>query len=121
MPTKSKSDFGKGVLYYPVRQMGKAAADTYAPVPTWDSTAGMSGNEIPTWDGTAGVSGDEIPTWDGTAGVSGNEIPTWDGAAGCPGMKSQLGTRTQLKKRPVYRAFPLNTIVFTINFTENLT
>lgn len=92
MPTKSKSDFGKGVLYYPVRQMGKAAADTYAPVPTWDSTAGMSGNEI----------------------------PTWDGAAGCQGMKSQLGTRTQLKKRPVYRAFPLNTIVFTINFTENL-
>ena len=107
MPTKSKSDFGKGVLYYPVRQMGKAAADTYAPVPTWDSTAGMSGNEI--------------PTWDGTAGVSGNEIPTWDGAAGCQGMKSQLGTRTQLKKRPVYRAFPLNTIVFTIIFTENLT
>ena len=93
MPTKSKSDFGKGVLYYPVRQMGKAAADTYAPVPTWDSTAGMSGNEI----------------------------PTWDGAAECPGTKSQLGTRTQLKKRPVYRAFPLNTIVFTINFTENLT
>ena len=31
MPTKSKSDFGKGVLYYLVRQMGKAAADTYAP------------------------------------------------------------------------------------------
>jgi len=93
MPTKSKSDFGKGVLYYPVRQMGKAAADTYAPVPTWD----------------------------GTTGVSGNEIPTWDGTAGCQGTKSQLGTRTQLKKRPVYRAFPLNTIVFTINFTENLT
>jgi len=67
MPTKSKSDFGKGVLYYPVRQMGKAAADTYAPVPTWDSTVGMSGNEI----------------------------PTWDGAAGCPGTKSQLGIRTQ--------------------------
>ena len=39
MPTKSKSDFGKGVLYYPVRQMGKAAADTYAPVPTWDKNA----------------------------------------------------------------------------------
>jgi len=93
MHTKSKSDFGKGVLYYPVRQMGKAAADTYAPVPTWDSTAGMSGNEIPTWDGTAGVSGNEIPTWDKNA----------------------------IKKRPVYRAFPLNTIVFTINFTENLT
>jgi len=79
MPTKSKSDFGKGVLYYPVRQMGKAVADTYAPVPTWDSTVGMSGNEIPTWDKNA------------------------------------------IKKRPVYRAFPLNTIVFTINFTENLT
>ena len=93
MPTKSKSDFGKGVLYYPVRQMGKAAADTYAPVPTWDRTAGMSGNEIPTWDGTAGVSGNEIPTWDKNA----------------------------IKKCPVYRAFPLNTIVFTINFTENLT
>ena len=93
MPTKSKSDFGKGVLYYPVRQMGKAAADTYAPVPTWDSTARMSGNEIPTWDGAVGVSGDEIPTWDKNA----------------------------IKKRPVYRAFPLNTIVFTINFTENLT
>ena len=93
MLTKSKSDFGKGVLYYPVRQMGKAAADTYAPVPTWDSTAGMSGNEIPTWDGAIGVSGNEIPTWDKNA----------------------------IKKRPVYRAFPLNTIVFTINFTENLT
>jgi len=92
MPTKSKSDFGKGVLYYPVRQMGKAAADTYAPVPTWDSTVGMSGNEIPTWDGAVGVSGNEIPTWDKNA----------------------------IKKRPVYRAFPLNTIVFTINFTENL-
>ena len=67
MPTKSKSDFGKGVLYYPVQQMGKAAADTYAPVPTWD----------------------------GAAGVSGDEIPTWDGAVGCQGTKSQLGTRTQ--------------------------
>ena len=93
MPTKSKSDFGKGVLYYPVRQMGKAAADTYTPVPTWDSTAGMSGNEIPTWDGAVGVLGNEIPTWDKNA----------------------------IKKHPVYRAFPLNTIVFTINFTENLT
>ncbi len=31
MPTKSKLDFGKGVLYYLVRQMGKAAADTYTP------------------------------------------------------------------------------------------
>jgi len=107
MPTKSKSDFGKGVLYYPVRQMGKAAADTYAPVPTWDSTARMSGNEIPTWDGAIGVSGNEIPTWDGAVGVSGDEIPTWD--------------KNAIKKRPVYRAFPLNTIVFTINFTENLT
>ena len=53
MPTKSKSDFGKGVLYYPVRQMGKAVADTYAPVPTRYSTVGMSGNEIPTWDKNA--------------------------------------------------------------------
>ena len=53
MPTKSKSDFGKGVLYYLVRQMGKAAADTYAPVPTWDGAAGVSGNEIPTWDKNA--------------------------------------------------------------------
>ena len=67
MPTKSKSDFGKGVLYYLVRQMGKAAADTYAPFQLGTALSGCQ----------------EMKS------QLGMEPPE------CQGTKSQLGIRTQ--------------------------